>query len=292
MRERAWGVVLVGDANYESPSQLRDVTDAITRAARRGEQVAPLFAADPEALGNLGPAPAPEIGLEGTPADAQAEARDAATRLREVHVALALAPSADLSVGGGPAEARAFSDDPAEASAMVAAAVRGWAEGSVIATPGRFPGEGAASQDPLVGPATVGLSVDELLARDVKPFVAAVKAGAPAIQMSAALYAAWDGVTPATVLPEAVRLLRDSTGFKGAVVSADLVAVTATGATSIARAAVDAINAGCDLLVIAGGRDEQEAAYRGVVAAVRRGEIPRERFVEAVRRVAALKARS
>ncbi|MDQ3742278.1 MAG: hypothetical protein M3389_15200, partial [Actinomycetota bacterium] len=57
----------------------------------------------------------------------------------------------------------------------------------------------------------------------------------------------------------------------------------------VARAAVEALKAGCDLLVVAGGPEEQEAAYRAVLAAVKRREIPRARFVEALRRVAALK---
>jgi beta-N-acetylhexosaminidase len=289
MRSRAWGIVLVGEANYGSPAQMRSVVSALERAARRGRQPAPLVAADPDELGRLGPPPAPEIGLDGTPAEARSEAADAARRLREAHVRMVLGPSADLLVGGGPAEGRAFSDDPREASSFVAAAVRGWKEARVVVAPGRFPGEGGASQDPLFGAATVGLSVDELRARDVQPFAAAARAGADAIQMSAALYVAWDGVTPATVLPDAVRFLRSSTGFDGVVVSADLVAATAATGGGVARAAVDALRAGCDLLVVAGGREEQEAAYRGVLGALRRREIPQARFVEAVRRVTALK---
>ncbi|HEV2813886.1 MAG TPA: glycoside hydrolase family 3 N-terminal domain-containing protein, partial [Solirubrobacteraceae bacterium] len=237
----------------------------------------------------LGPPPAPDIGFDGTPREAREEALDAARRLREAHVRMILGPSADLAVGGGPAEARAFSDDPREAARFVEAAVSGWKEANVAVAPGRFPGEGGASQDPLFGAATVGLSVDELSARDVEPFRAAVRAGTDAIQMSAALYAAWDGVTPATVLPDAVRFLRSSTGFDGAVVSADLNAATGATGGGVARAAVEAINAGCDLLVVAGGPAEQEAAYRAVLGAVRRREIARGRFLEALRRVAAVK---
>ena len=289
MRERAWGFVVVGAPNYGSPSQLRDAVDAVERAAKRGRQSAPLFAADPDALGRLGPPPAPDIGLDGTPQEARAEALDAARRIREAHVRMVLGPSADLAVGGGPAEARAFSDSPGEASRFVEAAVSGWREASVAVAPGRFPGEGGASQDPLLGAATVGLSLDELSARDVEPFRAAVRAGADAIQMSAALYVAWDGVTPATLLPDAIRYLRSSTGFDGAVVSADLVAATGATGGGVARAAVEAFKAGCDVLVIAGGRAEQQAAYTAVLTAVKRGEIPRERLLEALRRVERLK---
>ena len=289
MRSRAWGVVVVGASNYASPSQLRDVVDGLEREAKRGKQALPIVAADPDDLGRLGPPPAPEIGLEGTPQEARKESLAAARRLREAHVRMALGPSADLAVGGGPAQDRGFSDDPSVASSFVESAVAGWKEARVAVAPGRFPGEGGASQDPLVGAATVGLSTDELSARDVEPFRGAVRAGADAIQMSAALYAAWDGVTPATVLPDAVRFLRTSTGFDGAVVSSDLIAATGATGGGVARVAVEALKAGCDLLVVVGGRGEQEAAYRAVLEAVRRGEIPRERFVDAVRRVAALK---
>ena len=289
MRERAWGVVVVSERNYRNPDQLRGVIDAAERAARKGRQAAPLFATDPEALGSLGPPPAPDLGLDGTTQEARAEALAAARRLREAHVRMVLGPSADLAVGGGPAEDRGFSDDAPQAAAFVEATVSGYREAHVVVSPGRFPGEGGASQDPLFGAATVGLSLDELSARDLEPFRAAVRAGADAVQMSAALYAAWDGVTPATVLPDAIRFLRKETGFDGAVVSADLVAATGATGGGVARAAVEAIGAGCDLLVIAGGLEEQDAAYRAVLEAVRRKEIPRERILDAARRVAALK---
>ena len=289
VRTRGWGIVIVGGTNYRSPSQLRSAVASVRRQARRGRQLEPLFMANPDELGRLGPPPASEIGLDGTPSEAGGEAAAASRRLRRVGIRLVLAPSADLGVGGGPAEDRAFSDDPTEAARFVSAAVRGWLAGRVLPAPGRFPGEGGASQDPLLGPATVGLSLPELVRRDVRPF-AAVARTAPAMQMSSALYVAWDGVTPATLLPDAVALLRHRLRFRGAVVSGDLIAATAAGTGGIARAAVDALKACCDVLVVPGGRADQDTAYRAVLDAVRRGEVPRARLVEAVRRVRALKA--
>ena len=53
--------------------------------------------------------------------------------------------------------------------------------------------------------------------------------------MTNAIYAAFDGVTPATLLPEAVEELRDRLGFEGAIVSADLVATTATTGGTVGR---------------------------------------------------------
>jgi beta-N-acetylhexosaminidase len=285
---RRWGGVVVSDANFVSPTQLRALTRRIARAALREGDPVPLVLGDPALLGELGPRDPADLGLDGTPAQARASARAAAARLRGAGVRMVLAPPADLGFGGGPAELRAFGDDPAAVADYVSASVAGWRDGSVLPAPGRFPGEGAASQDPLEGPASVGSSLDELMGRDVLPFAAVVDT-APAIQMSAALYAAWDGVTPATLLPDAVRLLRERLRFRGAIVSADLVAAQAATGEGIGRGAIEAFMAGCDLLLISGGRAEQEAAYRALLTAAQRGRIPRSRIEDSAARVARLR---
>jgi beta-N-acetylhexosaminidase len=287
--QRVWGGVLVSDANYASPQQLRSLVRTLKRRARREDKPEPMVVADPATLGNLGPQSASEIGADGTQSAARDAARRAARRVRTAGVEVVLAPSADLGVGGGPAELRAFGDDPRGVAAFVFQAVDGWLSGNVLPVPGRFPGEGAASQDPLEGPATVGLSLDELVARDVRPF-AGVVSRAPAMQLSAALYAAWDGVTPATLSPDVVRLLRRRLGFEGAIVSADLNAATAATGEGIGKAAVEALKAGCDVLYLPGGREEQDAAFRAVVEAVRSGELPFARLAEALKRADTLRA--
>ena len=285
---RRWGGVLVSDANFDSPTQLRGLTRRIARAAIREGDPPPLVLADPALLGELGPQEPYDLGLEGTPQQARASARAAAARLRRAGVRMVLAPPADLGFAGGPAEQRAFGEDPAEVAEYVEASVDGWRDGSVLPAPGRFPGEGAASQDPLEGPGSVGLSLDELMTRDVRPFAGVVRT-APAMQMSAALYAAWDGVTPATLLPDAVRLLRERLRFEGAIVSADLVAAQGATGEGIGRGAIEAFMAGCDMLLISGGRAEQEAAYQAMLNAARLGRIPRSRLRDSVARIARLR---
>ena len=54
-------------------------------------------------------------------------------------------------------------------------------------------------------------------------------------------------------------------------------------------AAVEALKAGVDLLLVPGSRAEQDDAYRKVVAAVRRGDIRPGRVVRALERIAALR---
>jgi beta-N-acetylhexosaminidase len=286
--QHEWGGVVLEPGNGVSPQQVADLVGTIQGTARSAGHLAPLIAASQ--LG--GDRDAVPIGSRpqaaaANPAEAQAAARGAAKALQGLGIRMVLAPAADIA--DGPWEGLAFSDDPATTGAMVAAAVSGWKAGKVAPAPGHFPGEGAASGDPSLEPATVGLSLDELKARDLQPFAAIAK-HAPAIQLSAATYVAFDGVTPATLLPEVVALLRGELGFDGVIVSGDLAAASLTGGESIAALAVRAINAGVDLVWIPGDVAAQDAAWRAVVGALRDGTIPPARVADALRRVSKLRA--
>jgi beta-N-acetylhexosaminidase len=288
--QHEWGGVVLEPGNGTSPQQIADLVGAIQGTARGAGHQAPLMAAsqlggDRDAV----PIGSPPQAAAANVAQAQAAAQGAAKALAPLGIRMALAPDADIAIAGGPWEGLAFSDDPATASAMVAAAVAGWKAGKVAPVPGHFPGEGAASSDPSVEAATVGLSLDELKARDLQPFAAIAK-HAPAIQLSAATYVAFDGVTPATLLPEVVALLRSGLGFGGVIVSGDLAAASLTGGQSIAELAVRAINAGVDLVWIPGDAAAQDAAWRAVVRALRDGTIPASRVADALAHVSKLRA--
>ena len=235
----------------------------------------------------------PRRSTSATRARARATRRSRAGRqLRALGVGMKLAPNADIAVAGGPGQGRAFSDQEPRVTSAVRASVSAYRQAKVVAAPGPFPGDGAASQDPSEGPAQVGLGIGDLRGADMKPFeaIATGERAVPAIQMSNAIYAAFDGVTPATLLPEAVDELRDRLGFEGAIVSADLVATTATTGGSVAEAAIDALKAGVDLLIVPGGRAQQDEAYRAVVAAVRSRTIDPQRVSDALGHIADLRA--
>jgi beta-N-acetylhexosaminidase len=241
---------------------------------------------DDSSLPVLGPAAQRTVGSR---AEAKDTARQAAGGLRALGIRMTLAPNADLGFAGGAWDGRAFSDDAAAVDRRVSGAIAGWKLGGVAPAVGHFPGEGGASQDPADGPATVGSSLDELRAADMRAFRSALER-APALVLSNALYAAYDGVTPATLLPQVPALARSS-GFRGTVVSGNLAATVLATGGSIASAAVQALKAGCDLLWIPGDAADQEAAYQAVVRAVRRGEIPQARVRQALAHVAKLKRR-
>jgi beta-N-acetylhexosaminidase len=262
----------------------------VQRAASRARHAPPLIAAvQPGGASGAVPHAPPSQALMPDADAARELSADAGRRLHRLGIRLALAPVADVGTVGGPWEGRAFSDDPVVVARMAAAAVAGWKDAGVAPAPGHFPGEGAASRDPSLGSATVGLSLDELGVRDLRPFATIVD-DAPVIQMTSASYAAFDGVTPATLLPRAFALLRKDLGFRGVIVSGDLAAASLGSGAPIADVAVDALKAGADLLWVPGDAADQDAAWRGVVQAVRAGEVPAERVAEALKRVTLLRA--
>ena len=292
LRKRDLGGVVIEGSNV-TPG-LSELVASLQDTARRAGNEPLLVAADQEggtrrAILDLPPRAQPEVAREGIRA-VRSEARATGRALRQFGIRMTFAPLADVAAEGGPYTARAFGLDAGFVARAVSAAVDGYLLARVIPAVGSFPGAGGAAQDPQAGPAPVGLSLDELSKRDLRPF-RAVAGRAPVIVLSNATYAAFDGVTPASVLPAAVRLLRSRLRFGGVVMTGDLVATTATTATSVATAAVQAVKAGADLLWIPGSADDQTAAYRAVLAAVRSGAISQERIDASVARILALKRR-
>jgi beta-N-acetylhexosaminidase len=75
------------------------------------------------------------------------------------------------------------------------------------------------------------------------------------------------------------------------IVTDDLIMEGARRGGSIAEAALRAVEAGVDLLIISGPPEEQAAAYDAIVAAVNSGEISRERIDASVERIERVKDR-
>ena len=292
VRLHDWGAVVLGRGNYVSPAQVSQLVAAIDAAARAAGNDPPLVIArqgggDSSAFPGLAPASEPELGAVGRGDLVSGQAQLAARELRALHVNATLAPVADLGDLAGPAQGRAYADDPRKVAVLTRAAVQGYRRGGLLSIVSHFPGEGAASQDPGAGPATVGLHLSDLLARDVVPFRAVVDI-APMIQMSNALYAAFDGVTPASLLPDAVSLLRERLGYRGVIVSGDLSPATlATGGT-VAQAAVAALRAGDDLLYV-NDPARATAAYDAVLIAIRDHGLDAATIARSIARVVAIK---
>lgn len=288
--------VLTSPPSGEAPALRGFGGMIVTRAAAAaGGGVAGVVSAALRAARSAG-SPAPLTGVsEGNPSGSNPPAVEAAARrqagaLRALGVNLVLAPAADVDVPGGAISGGLFSSDPATVARLAAAAVAGFTAGGVVAAVGHFPGEGSASADPDQQSASVGGSLGTLEARDVVPF-RYLAAAAPVIVLSNAAYTAFDGVTPASLLPAAVRLLRGLARYPGVVMSGDLDATLQPTGLDPGAVALAGLRAGDDLLYISGTVGEQQAAYGAVLTAAEGSATVRALVRTALVRDLTLKAR-
>ena len=217
-----------------------------------------------------------------------------ARALRRIGIQGVLGPVLDVGAEDGSAVGeRAFSDDPEAVAALGRGAVRAYRRAGVLAAPKHFPGLGAASASTEEGPGSVGLTIDALRRRDLRPFAAAVRAGAGAVVIGHGLYGSDDFVTPASQSRFVIGdLLRRELSFRGLVVSDDLGAGAITTYGSMEAAAVASLRAGVDMVHVSGNPREQAAVVRAITTAVRRRRLPAARLDEAVLHVLEAKGRA
>jgi beta-N-acetylhexosaminidase len=218
--------------------------------------------------------------------DAAAQALETAGTMRDLNITGLLGPVIDVGFESGSAlGARVYSDDPEQVAAYARVMVRAFREERLFGAVKHFPGLGTADQSTQLGPATVGLDLEQLRERDLRPFRAAIEAGAAAVLLSHALYPVSDFTRPGSLTRAIVTdLLRRELRFQGVAITDDLADPAVTSSYSVPDAAVEALKAGADLLFISGPAGDQQAAYAAVLSAARRGDIPRLRLNEAVLR--------
>ncbi|MFH1017499.1 MAG: beta-N-acetylhexosaminidase [Pseudomonadota bacterium] len=286
--------------NIESPRQLRALAQAVAAELR---SQSPLLGIDQEG-GRVARLNAPFTAFPGNDflgrccratgkADlAEAQARAIAAELKSVGVNMNFAPVAD--VDSNPRNpiigTRSFSSDPAVAARLVAASVRGYRAAGLVSCAKHFPGHGDTAGDSHRVLPRVRASRATLFARELVPFRAAIRAGVPAIMTAHVVYPALDSKRPATLSAAVLqKLLRGRLGFKGVVVSDDLEMSAIAGHGEVRQAAVAAIEAGVDLLLVCKSLDRCWEVYEELGRALRGQGVAQRRMGEAFGRIQALK---
>jgi beta-N-acetylhexosaminidase len=296
-RGEAAGVVFLG-ANLGTPAQVRALTRRLQRVPRPPGLRAPLLLMVDQEGGSVKRLPggpsrsAPQMAATGRPAVARAEGRAAAATLRAAGMNVDLAPVVDVvrPESALHAEGRGFGFTAASAARFGAAFARGLGEGGVAATAKHFPGFGAAPSNTDVGVVRIGVPLRELHAVDRVPFGAAIKAGAPLVMLSSAVYPALSS-RPAVLSPRVVqRELRGALGFDGVTISDDLEAPAFAASGGATGAGLQATKAGVDLLLYARTYAAAARATDALAAAIRRGEVDRDALEASRKRIAALRA--
>jgi beta-N-acetylhexosaminidase len=168
------------------------------------------------------------------------------------------------------------------------AAVRGFEAAGIISTAKHFPNHGAAKVDSHAGLPVVDHDMQTVLSYDLPPFKRAVEAGVPMVMVGHLLYPAIDPERPASLSPKAIKLLRQEVGFDGVIITDDLAMEGAKQGGTVAQAAVKAVSAGADMLIISSPQ-EQVDAYAAVVRGVKQGRISQDQINDSVDRILKLK---
>jgi beta-N-acetylhexosaminidase len=238
------------------------------------------------------------FGATGTAEFARRAGRITAMEARAIGVQWNWFP--DVDVNSNPdnpvINTRSFGEDPTLVGQMAAAYIEGAHEFGMLTTAKHFPGHGDTDTDSHLAVPLIKNDRQRLDAVELPPFEAAIKAGVDAVLVAHVLVPALDPDPNhvASISPSIVTgLLQQQMGFHGLVVTDALqmqglmkLYPGGIGAGS-ARAAVEALKAGNDVLLIPADID---AAYNGVLSAVRGGEIPESRINQSVLKILRVKA--
>ena len=230
----------------------------------------------------------------------RATAYEIARRVDRIGADVVIGPVADVNTDprNPVIGVRAFGDDTDLVSRHVVAAVQGIQEAGLAACAKHYPGHGDTRTDSHHDLPRLELTADQIESAHLPPFAAAVQAGVRSI-MTAHIIAPHWGDAPATLNPAVLGRLREE-GFDGVIITDALDMAAIREHVGIGGGAVAALAAGVDLLCIGNptnpgaamlpDQDEHDylAARDAIVAAIRAGELSRERVEEAARRVAAM----
>lgn len=293
--ERGLGGAVLFSRNATGPEQVAALTaelhgarpDAVVAIDEEGGDVTRLEARRGSSYpGNLA------LGVAGDAELTRAVAASLGAELAAAGIDMDLAPVAD--VNSNPLNpvigVRAFGSDPDVVAAHTAAFVGGLQSTGVAACAKHFPGHGDTAVDSHHGLPVLSGGAEELEAA-LRPFRAAIAAGARAVMTAHLVVPALDSA-PATLSRAVLTgLLRKRLGFAGLVVTDGLEMAAISGTVGIAEGAVRAIRAGADAICVGGGlagEDAVDLLSAALAGAVRAGRIGEERLAEAGGRVAAV----
>ena len=239
--------------------------------------------------------PMATLGRSGDPALATRFAAALATELKAVGITLDYAPVLDIHtnpknpiIGD-----RALAETAESVAQLGAAVIRGLQDNGVAACGKHFPGHGDTSVDSHLELPLVEHPPDRIRRVECVPFREAVRAEVAFMMTAHILVPALDEERPATLSPKIVTgMLREELGYQGVILSDDLEMKAIARTYAVPEAAVQAIAAGCDgLLICSGDVALQAATLEALVYAVEQGRIPYKRLDDAQSRLRRAKER-
>ena len=298
MREYKPGGVILFSRNLESVEQIVELTNDLQRCSPKS----PLLISIDQEGGRVSRLPkgftvfppCELIGRCNSTELAYAAAATTAKELRAVGINMNMAPV--LDVNSNPDNPvigdRAFGSVSNVVGEMALVTAAGLQDNKVVACGKHFPGHGDTNADSHKELPVVEASRERLEAVEFPPFRRAAAAGIATMMTAHVLYKALDERLPATLSPDIItHLLREQMQYDGVVLTDDLEMHAIVDHYGAGDAAVRALLAGCDVLLICKDRDREVAAFESVEQAVTSGTIGTARLDQSVARIQRVKQR-
>lgn len=296
LSQYAVGGLIYFDKNIESEEQVKEMLRNTASYAKY-----PLFLAVDEEGGSVSRVAeagigekvdsAQKIGQTGLSNNAYEAGVTIGTSLSSLGFNLDFAPVADLaSVDNSVMEGRAYGSDAELVAPYVTSMMRGLQEQNVASCLKHFPGNGATAQDSHTGPAVSERTAEEFRSEEFAVFRAGIESGADMIMVGHMVAPALteDGDrTPSSLSDRIVTdILREELGYDGVIITDALNMSAITDYYTADEAAIQALKAGCDMLLMP---EDFRTAYYGVLQAVRDGVISEERINDSLLRIYRIK---
>lgn len=232
-----------------------------------------------------------DIGKSGDASKAEEVGRQIGLYLKELGFNLDFAPVADTNtnpqnivIGD-----RSYGSDPALVARMVSAQLDGMHDSGIMGTLKHFPGHGDTKDDTHSGYVSIEKTWDELKECELVPFITALpKADMVMVSHITAVNVTSDKLPTSMSETMITGKLRNELGYDGVIITDAMAMGAVADNYTSAEAAVTAVKAGVDIVLMPLNLDE---AFNGVMNAVTDGEISMERLDESVMRILKLKAR-
>ncbi len=227
------------------------------------------------------------VGATGSVDYAHEMGKITAAEARAVGVHVGFAPVMD--VNNNPdniiINTRSYGEDPGDVARLGAAFIRGLQENGLIATAKHYPGHGDTNVDSHLNLPVITASRDRVRSTELPPFQAAVQAGVKGVMVGHITFSEFPQMQgrPATLDSYFVQdVLRKEMGFDGLIFTDAMRMGGITEHYWAGDAAVRAINAGVDMVLLP---PDFERTFDFVVEAAKAGRVKLQRIDEAVKRI-------
>lgn len=299
--KRPVGGVIYNSANLQSPEQVKTMLSNLQKNSKDRVGI-PVFIAVDEEGGtvarvsgskSMGIKPYPNMSEVGAGKDSNRALQigtEMGKYLADLGFNIDFAPDADVLTNpqNDLLKYRAFGSDPHTVTTMTAAFTKGLQTSGVLATYKHFPGHGSTSADSHKGITVSQQDAIGLEQVDLVPFKDAVAKEVKLIMVSHVCFPkAFGDNTPASLSKKVVTgWAREKLQYQGILITDAMSMGAISDNYQPSEAAVKAIQAGIDIVL---DPKDFDAAYQGVLAAVKSGKISQEQVNQAVTRIVATK---